>query len=152
MFGLFGILSLTLAKSLPVMSLIPLTEGGGIDLDDGSLNQSLGTNKFVVTGIVDNIDDTGLAADGLTTPGETARIETESTVLDVTSTDTDGMDTLGTELGVGRLTTKFELSLLTVESTLGTSGRSLVAAVSANTYDEKERLISVETVHKGWMD
>lgn len=133
------------------MSLIPLTEGGGINLNDGSLHQSLGTDKFVVAGIVDNIDDTGLTADGLATPGETARIKTESTVLDVTSTDTDGVDTLGTELGVGRLTTKFELSLLTVESTLGTSGRSLVAAVSANTY-EKWRLISDVKVHKGWMD
>jgi len=34
---------------------IPLTEGGTIDLDDGTLDESVGTDKFVVRCIVDLI-------------------------------------------------------------------------------------------------
>lgn len=37
------------------MGFVPLTEGGGIDLDDGTLDESVGTNKFVVGCIVDLI-------------------------------------------------------------------------------------------------
>lgn len=125
--------TLALAKSLTVMGLVPLTERSGINLDDGRLDESLGTDELVVAGIVDNINDTGLAADGLASPGEVARVKTEGTLLDVTTTDTDGVDTLDTELGVGSLTAEIELSLLAVESTLGTGGRSLVAAITTNT-------------------
>lgn len=133
--GLLGSLgTLTLTKSLTVVGLVPLTEGSGINLNDGRLDKSLGTDELVVAGIVDNINDTGLAADGLASPGEVARVKTEGTLLDVTTTDADGVDTLGTELGVGCLTAEIELSLLAVESTLGTGGRSLVAAITTNTY------------------
>lgn len=130
--GEFSVLAL-LAQSFTVVSFVPLTEGGGIDLDDGALDEGLGTDEFVVGGVVDDIDDTGLARDGFAGPGEGTRVQTESTVLDVTTTDTDGVDALLTKLGVGGLTTKFELSLLTIVSTLGTSVRTLVTAITANT-------------------
>lgn len=52
------------------------------------------------------------------------------------------MDALGSELGVGRLTTKFELSLLAVVGTLGSSGRSLMATITTNTYMRKDGWIS----------
>ncbi len=132
-FSLLTSLNLALSKGLTIMGLVPLTEGSSINLDNGTLYESLGTDELVVASIVDDIDNTGLTADGFRSPGEVTRIETEGTILDVTSTDTDGMDTLGTELGVSRLTAELELSLLTVEGTFGTSGRSLMAAVSANT-------------------
>lgn len=128
-----GLGALALAKGLTIVSLVPLTEGGGIDLDDGALDEGLGTDELVVGGIVDDIDDTGLAADGLASPGEVARVKTEGTVLDVATTDANVVDALGTELGVGGLTAELELSLLAVEGTLGTSGRSLVTAITANT-------------------
>lgn len=142
--GLLGSLgALALAKGLTVVGLVPLTEGSGINLDDGRLDKGLGTDKLVVAGIVDNIDDTGLAANSFASPGEVARVKTQGTLLDVTTTDTDGVDTLGTELGVGSLTTEIELSLLAIESTLGTGGRSLVAAITTNTYrGRKKTLVS----------
>lgn len=36
--GLFGGIGLALTKSLTIVILVPLTEGGGINLDDGSLD------------------------------------------------------------------------------------------------------------------
>jgi hypothetical protein len=68
----------------------------------------------------------GLAGDVLRTPCEVSGIETEGTVLDVTATDTDGVDTLGAELGGGGLTAELELSLLAVVGALRTSLRALV--------------------------
>jgi hypothetical protein len=131
-FGIFRSLTL-LAQNFTVVRFVPLTEGGSIDLDDGALDEGLGTDKFVVGSVVDDINDTGLARDGFTGPGERTRVQTESAVLNITSTDTDGVDALLTELGVGRLTTEFELSLLAIVSTLGTSVRTLMTAITANT-------------------
>ena len=39
-------------RTCTYVSLIPLTEGGSINLDDSTLYESVGTNKFVVRGIV----------------------------------------------------------------------------------------------------
>jgi Trm5-related predicted tRNA methylase len=35
------------------VGLVPLTEGGSVDLDDGAFNEGIGSNEFVVGGIVD---------------------------------------------------------------------------------------------------
>jgi len=37
---------------LSVMGLIPLPEGGGIDLDDSALDKGVGSDKFIVGGVV----------------------------------------------------------------------------------------------------
>ena len=55
-----------------------------------------GADKFVVGGVVDDINDTGLAGNGFRAPAEGTRVETESTEFAVSSTSTDGVDTLGT--------------------------------------------------------
>jgi hypothetical protein len=47
-------------------------------------------------------------------------------VLEVAATDTDGVDTLGAELGGSGLATELELSLLAVVGALRTSLRALV--------------------------
>lgn len=44
-----------------VLLLIILTEGSGIDLDDGTLNQSVGADQLVGGGVVSNTQDTSLA-------------------------------------------------------------------------------------------
>lgn len=59
-------------------------------------------------------------------PGKIARVETESAILEITATNTHGVDTLWTELGVGGLTTELELSLLAVVGALGTRCGALV--------------------------
>lgn len=61
-----------------------------------------------------DLDQTGLAGDGLGTPSKVTSVETESAVLGVTTTDTDSVHTLGrVELGHGGLTAELELSLFT---------------------------------------
>ena len=47
-----------------VVGLVPLTEGGRINDDDGILHKGLGTDELVVGGVVDNVDDTGLPGAG----------------------------------------------------------------------------------------
>ncbi len=133
--GISGCRSLTLlSQNFTIVRFVPLTEGGSIDLDNSALDEGLGADKFVVGGIVDDINDTGLARDGFTGPGEGTRVQTQSTLLNITTTNADCMDALLTELGAGRLTTKFELSLVTIVSTLGTSVRTLMTAITANTW------------------
>jgi hypothetical protein len=100
--------TLLLAQGLSIVSLIPLAERSGIDLDNGTLDKSVGTDQLVVGGIVHNSQDTGLAGAVLGTPGEVTSIETESTVLLVATTNTDFVDTLGTKLSVGGLTAQLE--------------------------------------------
>lgn len=65
-------------------------------------------------------DNSGLLRDGLRSPGEVTGVEAESTVLEVTTTHSDGVDTLRTELGVGGLATELEFSLLAIVCALGT--------------------------------
>ena len=69
----------------------------------------------------------------LTSPGEGTRIQTNRTMLNVTTTATNEINSLGTELGHGRLTTHFELSLLNVNNDLSTGKASLMTRITANT-------------------
>ena len=55
-------------------------------------------------------------------------------MLDVTTTATDKIDSLSTELSHGRLTAHFELSLLNVNNDLSTGKASLMTRITANTY------------------
>ena len=48
------------------MSLVPLPERGGVHLDDAALDESLRTDQLIVTGVVDDIDDTGSFVSHLT--------------------------------------------------------------------------------------
>lgn len=124
---------------LAVVLLVSLTEGGGIDLDDGALDEGVGSDKLVVGRVVDDTKDTGLGGDVLRTPGEVARVETEGTVLEVTTTNTNGVDALGTDTGVGGLTTELEGALLAVVGAASTGSRSLVSRVTSDTHVESGR-------------
>lgn len=50
--GLALLLLAAAAERLAVVSLVPLTEGGSVDLDDGGLGQGVGADKFVVGRVV----------------------------------------------------------------------------------------------------
>lgn len=111
---LLGGLSLGLASpadGLAVVSLVPLSEGGGVNLDDGRLGEGVGTDQFVVRRVVHDTNDTGLAGNALRSPREVAGLETEGTELLVTSTGTDKVDSLVTKTGVGGLATLVERSV-----------------------------------------
>lgn len=95
--GVTGTGSITgtlLTQNFSVVGFVPLAEGGGIDLDDGVLDEGLGTDEFVVGGVVDDVNDTGFAGDGLAAPAEGTGIETEGTEFGVSTADTYGVNTL----------------------------------------------------------
>jgi len=99
-------------EGLAVVGLVPLAERSGIDLDNGGLGQGVGTDQFVVRGVVGDDDDTGLAGAALGGPGEVTRVETEGTVLVVAAAGADDVDSLGADTGVGLLTAGLESALL----------------------------------------
>lgn len=113
---LHGLLILLLlassADGLAVVSLVPLTEGGGINLDDGGLGQGVGSDQLVVGRVVGDDDDTGLAGNTLGSPGKVTGVETQGTVLVVAATGADGVDSLVTDSRVGLLSTGLESALL----------------------------------------
>jgi hypothetical protein len=106
---LLGLGLASAAKGLTVVGLVPLTEGGGIDLDDGGAGQSVGADELVVGRVEGDTDDADLAGDTLAAPG--AGFETETTELAVTTTGADEVDTLGADSGVGGLTALLESSV-----------------------------------------
>jgi hypothetical protein len=96
--------------------LVPLTEWGGIDLDDGGLGEGVCADQLVVGRVESDSDDADLAGDALATPREVAGIEAECAELAVAATGADEVDALGTDTGVGGLATLLESSVFTSES------------------------------------
>lgn len=93
-----------------------LTEGSAIDSDDGALDERLGSHKLVVRRVVDDIDDSALSGSSLGGPGEGSLnsrvenlrqkgklylVESKSSVLDVSTSSSDGVNSLRLELGHG---------------------------------------------------
>ena len=64
-------------------------------------------------------------------------------MLQVSTTAAHKVNTLGTELGHGRLATHLELSLLDVDHHLSTSQTTLMTRITANTYT----LVTVAPLH-----
>lgn len=117
-----------------VVRLEVLAERRSVDLNNGTLGQSVGAHKLVVRRVVDDRDNTGLARETLGTPREVASVQTKSTELLVAASNTHGVDTLAADLSVGRLAAHLELPLLAELSAHGASVRTLVASVTANTH------------------
>jgi hypothetical protein len=67
-------------------------------------------------------------------PGKVTALKTESTELDVSTADTDAVDALCAELGVGGLATELELSFFAVVGALGTGFRALVPGGPRDTW------------------
>lgn len=126
---------LALTKNLTIVALPPLTEGRSINLHNGTSDESLGAHQLIIAGIIDDVNETSLASDGLTTPAEVAAIQAKGTVFKIAATDANQVDALGTgQLGVSGLATQLELALLAVMSTLGAGRRTLVTTITTDTY------------------
>jgi len=138
-FGLLLGLGLALLAELAAVMLHePGLERGAFDLNDGTLDEGLGADQFVVGGVVDDIQDTGLAGDVLGAPGEIAAVQTEGAELEVATAATHGADTLATvvvvELGHGRRATELELALLLMDVTATACKAMLVPGVARDTH------------------
>lgn len=124
------------------MRLVPLAEGGGVDLDDSALHKGVRPDKLVVRGIVYlpsppdqppassqctnvNTHDTNqprLLRNVLAAPRKVARLEAERAVLDIPAAHTHAVHALRAELGARRLAAELELSLLAVVRALRAGG------------------------------
>merc|ERR1712244_113756 len=99
-------------KGSSIVRLVPLSEGSAIDGDDGALDEGLGSDQLVVRGVVDNVDDSALSGSSLGGPGEGSLVESEGSVLDVSTSSSDGMNSLRLEGGHGLWSGLQESSLL----------------------------------------
>lgn len=141
-----------LTQNLTVVGLEPLSERSSVDLDNSRLGQGVGSHQLVVGWVVDNTSDSGLSGHTLGSPREVTGLNSQSSELLVSTSGSHGVDSLGTDLGVGRLTTQLKLSLLSELGSFGTSSRTLVTRVSRNTHGELEvsmgtRRSRSETIH-----
>jgi hypothetical protein len=125
------------------MGLIPLPERSSINLDDGALDEGVRSDKLIVGSVVnledgwswflhidrgtDDTDKPGLPRDVFASPGEVTRLQSQGTVLEVSTSRPDGVNTFGPQFCVSWLTTELKLSLLAVMSTLCPSGRTFVS-------------------------
>ena len=109
---LLAFLDLSLSELDVVVLDVELLEGGGIDLDDGVLDESLGSHELVVGGVVDDVQDSRLCREGFGAPGEVTSIEAEGSVLEVASSSSDDSGLFSSQLGVGGLSAHFKLPLL----------------------------------------
>lgn len=110
--GLGGLLLASSAKGLTVVCLIPLSEGSGVDLDNGGFGEGVCADEFVVRWVVRDNDHTDFAGDTLGAPGEVTGFETEATEFLVSTTGADDVNSLGANTGVGWLTTLLESSVI----------------------------------------
>ena len=109
---------------------LPLSEGCSIDDYDGVLHESFGSDQLVVAGIVDNINDPGLAGNGFRTPRKVSSIEPESSVLLVSSPNPEGVNPLGGKLGHGSGPGQLELPLLSDGAFLSSCGTAFMPVIS----------------------
>jgi hypothetical protein len=84
-------------------------------------------SDFPIRNVTYDRDKPGLAGCVFRGPCEVTALKTESTVFQVSTTDSNGVDALGSELGARRLTAELKFSLLAVVGTLGTGLRAFVA-------------------------
>lgn len=66
---------------------VPLGEGSGVDLYDAVSHEGIGSDQLVVGGVVDDVEDSGLARDCFGSPVEVAVLEAEGSELEVSSSD-----------------------------------------------------------------
>ena len=116
------------------MRLVPLSERGSVDLNNSALGQSFGSDQLVVARVVHYIDDSRLSGDTFGAPREVTGVQTKRTVLFVSTTSSDRVDTLRAQFRVGRRSAQLELPLLSWLWSFATSGTSFMPVISGDTF------------------
>ena len=132
--GLIGLLNLLLVQLNVIVLEIPLTERSGIDLDNGVLDEGLGTDQLIVRRVVKNVNYAGFVTLRFGAPREVSVVELECTVLHVLATASDKDDALLTDFGAARHSSHFELSLLLVDRHPASSRSPLLSGVPRDTH------------------
>ena len=117
-----------------VMAFKPGLEWIGVDLDDASFDDSLGSQKLVVRGVISDIQDTSFASAYFRSPREISRIKRQSPLLDISTAASDERDLLSAQLGVGWLSTELKLALLLVDLALATGVSLLVSSTATDSH------------------
>lgn len=124
-----------LAEVNSVVLQVPLSERGSIDLNNGVLSDSLGSDILTVGSVVHSVEDSRLMSDVLTWPNEVTSVQSKGSVLHVSTTASNKMDSLGTNLSVSSGTSELELSLLLMDVSATTSSSALMTAITRNTHN-----------------
>jgi len=98
------------AESFAVVRLVVLSEGIAIDSDDGALDQGLGSDQLVGSGVVNDIDDPGGPGNAFTSPTEVTVVQSKSSEFHVAAHSSNGVNSLGRDFSVGSWSTEFKLS------------------------------------------
>ena len=129
-------LILSLSVELHIVFLkVPVSEWCGIDEYDSVLDKSFGTNKLVVSRVIDSVHNTSLARYSFRSPREVSMIRLKSSFLYVTATSSYEDDSLSSDFGIAGHSSHFELSLFLVNWHASTSGSPLVPGVPRNTHN-----------------
>ena len=107
-------------------------------MDDGTLDEGVRSNKLIVGSVVnledgwsraltdrswtDDTNEPGLLRDVLASPSKVTRLQSQGTVLHISTSGPDGVNTFESQFRVSRLAAELERSLLAVVSTLCARG------------------------------
>lgn len=102
-------------------------EGLSVESDDRSLDQGVGSDELGVRGVVRDSNNFGLGDEGLGLPHEVSSGESQSSELEVSSSDSDLSDFLLSDFGEGSWSSLFKGSFLLVDGSCS-SGLSFLVS------------------------
>jgi hypothetical protein len=118
---------LLLSKLNIIILAIVLLEGGSINMDYAVFDDSLGSDKLVIGGIVNNVQKPGSLGDLFRSPSEVAGVKSKCSVLIVTTSASHRSDLLGSKLSGCWCPCHLKLSLLLMNWHSSTSSSSFVS-------------------------
>ncbi len=94
------------------MRLVPLSEGGGVDLHHGGSGEGVGADELIVGRVEGHDDHSHFAGHSLGAPAEVAGVDAEGAVFGVAAAGAHEMDAFVADSRVGWLATFLESSVI----------------------------------------
>ena len=122
---------------------VPLGEWSCVNLNNTVFNESFSSNEFVVGCVIDDVDNSGLSGDCFRSPVEVTFLESESSKLVVTSSDSDSSDSwlVIDELSVGYGSGFLESSLFFMDWHSAACQSSFMSWISWDTHKSHKIII-----------